>query len=42
MNEIMQRRKLANGNESREKEIAELRKQLKRLRMKTFPRFNPV
>mmetsp|Transcript_31315 Transcript_31315/g.56743 ORF Transcript_31315/g.56743 Transcript_31315/m.56743 type:complete len:110 (+) Transcript_31315:75-404(+) len=42
MKQIMESRKLANCNESREKEIAKLRYELKKQRMKTFPRFNPM
>ena len=42
MNEIMQNRKLANKTEQREREIAALRQELKKQRMKTFPRFNPM
>lgn len=39
MKQIMSQRKLSNKNKIREKEISELRSQLKKLRMKTFPSF---
>ncbi|KAL7440598.1 hypothetical protein ACHAXH_004252 [Discostella pseudostelligera] len=39
---IMEIRKIANDNDAREVEITDLRAQLKKLRMKTFPRFNPM
>ena len=41
MREIMTSRKLANETDAREKEISRLRHELKRQRMKTFPKFNP-
>jgi len=39
---IMEIRKIANDNDAREVKITDLRAQLKKLRMKTFPRFNPM
>ena len=39
MLQLMKRRRLANKAQSQEKEIAELRSQLKKLRCRTFPQF---
>lgn len=38
MRSIIECRKLTNDNDAREEEIVELRRELKKLRMKTFPR----
>jgi hypothetical protein len=38
MRSIIECRKLTNGNDARDEEIVELRRELKKLRMKTFPR----